>query len=319
MSYAHIIAACAGETWALQREKLEALVAFLALKERGGDADMAFVAPPPPAMPGRGPGDGGTIAILPVYGVLAQRMNMLTNISGGTSMQMLGAAFRDARADPNVKAIVLEFDSAGGTVAGTQELADQVVAARGDKPIVAHINSLSASAAYWLASAADEIVVTPGGQAGSIGVYRLFQDVRGSLDQQGIRPEIFRGGENKLRDSGLEPLTDRARERIQSDVDQAYDRMVTSIAANRGISAATVRERYGAGDMFGAGDLLSRGMVDRIATYEATLESLGASPFNPTMNANLAARTEQRRADAEAAVQRMRMDLAGVGGRLARR
>jgi signal peptide peptidase SppA len=294
IAYPRVLAAAAGELWAIEKEKLDAIVGFLALKARRGELsadDFARISRPQPVAP---PPMPDKIAVLQVLGTIGQRMNVIDNFSGGTSTQQLAADFRAAVADPGVAAIVFEHDSPGGTISGVEELAAEIAGARGTKPIIAHVNSLAASASYWLASAADEIVVTQGGRGGSIGVFRIVEDISAALDQAGIKPEIFRGGENKIADSGLEPLTQRARERAQAEVDDAYNRMVASIAHNRGVSPAVVLKQFGSGLMFSAQELLSRGMADRIATFEATLERFGAVPFNPVANATIAARQAAR-------------------------
>jgi membrane-bound ClpP family serine protease len=78
--------------------------------------------------------------------------------------------------DPNVKAVVIDVDSPGGSVDGVAELFDQIYSARGSKPITAISNTLMASAAYWIGTAADELVVSPSGQVGSVGVYMVHDD-----------------------------------------------------------------------------------------------------------------------------------------------
>lgn len=286
--YPHIIMACAGELWAMQREKLEEIAGFLMLKARGGDVsadDLARITKTQERAVAKSDGD---VAILPVYGTISQRMNLMSEFSGGTSTQMLAAQFRAALAAPNVKAIVFDHNSPGGTVAGTGELAAEILDSRGVKPIIAQVNSLSASGSYWLASMADEIVVTPGGEAGSVGVYRIHEDITKMLDNAGIQPSIIRseGSPYKVADSGLEPLSTDARDHIQQRVNQTYDRMVRSIADGRGTTLTAVRDRFGQGRMFGAEELVDRGMADRIDTLEGTIERFGGGTFNPYAKAN---------------------------------
>jgi signal peptide peptidase SppA len=287
LHYPHIIMACAGEIFALQHEKLEQIVAFLMVKAKGGTIDAEDLARVTQRQEREVAQSSGDIAVIPVYGVLAQRMNMMMEFSGGTSMQQLGGIFRAAINDSNIKAIVFDHNSPGGTAAGTEELATEIMQSRGVKPIIAQINSLSASGSYWLASAADEIVVTPGGEGGSIGVYRVHDDLTKMLENEGIKRDIIRSAQSpfKIEDSGYEPLSPGARDHLQARVDQTYDRMIRSIAAARSKTLTTVREGFGQGRVFGAEELLSRGMADRIDTLEATLERFGSGPFNPVANA----------------------------------
>jgi ClpP class serine protease len=90
-------------------------------------------------------------------------------------------------ADDNVRAIVLNIDSPGGSIFGTEELFNKIMAARGSKPITAVVNSVAASAAFWIASAADEIVITPGGMIGSVGVYMVHTDLSAAIAEDGVK------------------------------------------------------------------------------------------------------------------------------------
>lgn len=217
------------------------------------------------------------MAVVPVYGVLAQRMDMFTEISGGTSYQVLRRAIHAALANDEVKALVLDIDSPGGTVPGTEELAAEIRALRGgEKPIIAQVNSLAASAAYWVASAADEIVVTPSGRAGSIGVYTSHDDISEFLKERGIKRTYLAAGRHKVDGNEAEPLGEEARAHIMELVDQSYRKFVAAVAEGRGVTKTRVEDSFGQGRVFGAEALVERGMADRIATLEQTLERFGA-------------------------------------------
>jgi ClpP class serine protease len=186
MKYLHILLAYANEPWAMERGKLRAVTQFLIFQAQGGKLTPEERAEFQAYQEARKLSErrdaivsekDGVIAVLPVTGVLMQRMNIIDESSGGTSTEILTQRFRSLMGDPNVKAVVLDVDSPGGGVFGTQEFADEIYASRGIKPIIAQVNSMAASAAYWIASQADEIVVTPGGQAGSIGVYTVHEDI----------------------------------------------------------------------------------------------------------------------------------------------
>ena len=93
------------------------------------------------------------VAVLPVQGVISPKANLMTQISGGASAQLLQRDLAAALADPRVSAVVLAIDSPGGSVFGSPDLAAQIYAARDVKPIVAHTDGMMASAAYWISSA----------------------------------------------------------------------------------------------------------------------------------------------------------------------
>jgi signal peptide peptidase SppA len=212
---------------------------------------------------------------------------MVNQVSGpgGTSTEMLGKVIRAAAADPNVGAIVLDVDSPGGAVDGTPEVVDAIFEARGSKPIVAVANSLAASAAYWIASAATEIVATPSGTIGSIGVMAVRQYREGPDPQTGAMTEIIHAGKYKAEGAEPGPLGDDARAHVQAMVDHHYGVMVRSIARNRGVSAEVVRSQFGEGRVFTSQEAQSRGMVDRIATMDATIARMS----NPRSRSRLKA------------------------------
>lgn len=306
--YPHIIMAAVGELWAIEETKLREITAFLMLKADGGmvaPEDLARITMKTEREIAQSSGD---IAILPVLGTLAPRMNMMGDVSGpgGTSHAMLAGAFRAALNDPGVKAIIFDHDSPGGTVAGTGELAEEIRMSRGQKPIIAQVNNLMASAAYWLGSAADEIVASPGGVAGALGVYRIHEDVSAMLEKQGIKPTFITsdGSPFKVEDADAAPLSEEAFQHHKTQVNQQFDRFVRAVAAGRGRSLTDVRENFGKGRMFGAEDLIARGMADRIGTLEDTIERFGGGAFNPVAKANRERAQARAEEDAEIASSR---------------
>lgn len=278
MKYAHILSAFAAEPWALQPEKMQAVIEFLLFKADGGEFSSeelaARLTKKADAEVAR---TEGAVAVIPVYGVLAQRMNLMSEFSGGTSYQRLEGALNAAIASDEIKAIVLDIDSPGGGVPGAMELGAAMRAVRGgQKPIVAQVNSLAASAAYWIASQADEIVVTPSGRAGSIGVYTYHDDLSGYFAQKGVKRTYISAGDHKVEGNETGPLTNDAQGFVQKLVDESYDNFVNAVAEGRGVSRSTVLDRFGQGRVFGATELVDRGMADRIGTITETLERFGA-------------------------------------------
>ncbi|GJD64412.1 S49 family peptidase [Methylobacterium frigidaeris] len=274
----HILAAAASQPWALMPEKLAEIQAFLALRADGARFSREEIqARIGPGRTGEPAASSGVVAVIPIVGIISQRMNMLADISGpgGTSTDRVGAAFRRAMADPNVKAIVFDVDSPGGGCFGTQELADEIFAARGRKPIVAQVNSLAASAAYWIISSASEIVATPGGEVGSIGVYGSHSDMSAMMEKAGIRKTLVSAGEFKVEGNPLEPLGEEARAYMQKRVNEVYGDFVRAVARGRGVTPARVRAEYGKGRTMGAREAARLGMVDRVATMQETLRRFG--------------------------------------------
>lgn len=222
----------------------------------------------------RGGQRNGAVAVMPVYGVIMQRADMMMEMSGGTSTEALAKTFRALVSEPGVSTIVLDIDSPGGGVYGVAEFAEEIFKARGQKRIIAVADSMAASAAYWIASAADELVVTPGGEVGSIGVYMLHEDWSGAYEQAGVKPTVIKFGENKAEGINVEPLSDSARDHFQERVNQYGEMFVAAVAKHRGVGKAVVMRDFGQGMVFGAKDAVRLKMADRVATLDETINRL---------------------------------------------
>ena len=193
---------------------------------------------------------------------------MLSAISGGTSTEQLGREIDSMAANPQVASIVLDVSSPGGSVAGVQEVGAKVREAAKQKPVIAVANAMAASAAYWIASQASEIVVTPSGQVGSIGVLMMHQDISRAADAEGITTTFIHAGKFKVEGNEFEPLESEARATLQAMVDSYYSDFVTAVAKGRGVGVADVREGFGQGRMVRAKQAVEARMADRVATLE---------------------------------------------------
>lgn len=212
----------------------------------------------------------GAVAVLPLYGVIAQKAHMVNNISGpgGTSTEAFGQQFDAALADEAVSAIVLDVNSPGGSIDGVVELANKIYNARGQKRIAAVANTTAASAAYWIASAADEFAVTPSGSVGSIGVYTVHADLSGKLEAEGIKTTVVSAGKYKAEGHPSQALSDEGLQALQERVDEAYGMFVGAVAKHRNVAVSDVRSGYGEGRLLSAKKALDAGVVDRIATLD---------------------------------------------------
>jgi signal peptide peptidase SppA len=219
---------------------------------------------------------GSVIAVISVFGIIAQHASQVDDISGpgGTSTERVGDSLKKAVADPSVASVVLNIDSPGGNVNGVQALAAEIYKARGQKPIVAQVNSMAASAAYWLASAASEIVITPGGLVGSIGVYQLHQDVSKAAAAAGLKFTFISAGKYKVEGNSYEPLTDDASKASQALVDSYYGNFTSDVARGRGVPVDQVRNGFGQGRVVKDNDAVKAKMADRVGTLDATIKGL---------------------------------------------
>ena len=211
------------------------------------------------------------VAVVPLHGVIAPRMNAMSDISGGATYEEASRTLAGLMANPQVGTIVLDIDSPGGSVLGASEFARQVLASRTRKRIIAQANYEMCSAAYWIGACASEVVAAPSAMVGSVGVYSLHEDLSVALDKLGVKLTYVSAGKFKVDGHSAEPLSDTARARLQGLVDAHYARFVGDIAKGRGQTEADVRGGFGQGTTLTADEALADGLIDRIATLDDTL------------------------------------------------
>lgn len=298
MKYMNVLMACAAEPWAMEKNKLVTVANFLRFKAQGGHYSAEEVQSRITRKREKEiQKSEGSIGILPIQGVIGERMNLLDDISGGTSTELISQQFRAMLNDSSIKAIILDINSPGGVARSVEEIGQEIYDARGIKPIVAQVNTCAASAAYWIAAQADEIVVTPSGWAGSIGVYTIHEDISEMLAKEGIKETLIYAGEFKVLGNEFEPLSDEAKSVMQQRVDELAASFVRAVARGRKVSLSQVNERFGQGLMFNADELVDRGMADKVAPMSETLARFGID-VNPALRS---AKTKQKEA-AEAVI-----------------
>lgn len=273
-TYAHIVRAFLDRPWAIRPEKLAAIQSLLALRVSGGAVSAEEVREIVAAAGPRRQASRGKVGILPLQGVIMHRAGMMAETSGAVSLESWMQSFRAFIDDPEIDSLVIDVDSPGGSVEGVPEAAAEIRAARDRKPITAIANTTAASAAYWIAAQASEIVVTPSGWVGSIGVYSTHEDWSGAYEQMGVQTTLISAGKYKVEGNEFEPLSDEARAHMQSMVDDYYGMFLSDVAKGRNVPVSTVRTGYGEGRMLLAKDAKAAGMVDRIDTFDGTLGRL---------------------------------------------
>ncbi|MCK1577810.1 S49 family peptidase [Bradyrhizobium sp. 174] len=187
-------------------------------------------------------------------------------------------------ADPTIETIFLDIDSPGGYVTGTQEAADAVFAARKKKSVVALINPLAASAAYWIASQAETIIGVPSADIGSIGVFMCHYDCSAMLADLGVKPTYIYAGEYKTEGNSSQPLSEEGKAFYQSEVDGTYSDFINAVARGRGVSAQTVLDKFGKGRVYGAPQAKKLGMIDDISTIQGALANWGIPDMSQEAN-----------------------------------
>lgn len=272
----HFLAECLATPWALERGRLYAYASVLARRYAGGSHEGEERATPQAASVRTvGAPRSGSVAVIPVYGAITQRATMMSMCDGGTSTQSISNALRQANADESVTSIVLDIDSPGGSVYGVSELAAEIRAS--SKPVTAVANSLAASAAYWLGTAASEFFVTPGGEVGSIGVWMAHEDWSKAVAEQGVAVTLISAGKYKVEGNPYEALTPEARDFMQSRTDDYYGAFTRDVAKGRNVSVDQVRAGMGQGRVLGAAQAKAENMVDGVMTFDQVIRHVQKS------------------------------------------
>lgn len=217
------------------------------------------------------------IATIPVRGVLTKAFSWWNYWLGWSAYDQLAHDVEAALKNPDVRGIILGIDSPGGQVDGLAELASLIYDARralGAKPIIAHVDGMAASAAYWLASAAERVVLTPTAMAGSIGVVFSFVDWSGAWEQLGVRTKeiISTQSPRKLPD----PFEPEGQAQIQVHADAIAEVFLAAVATQRGTTRDIVAAQFGQGDVFVGQAAIDAGLADALDTFDATRRAIVA-------------------------------------------
>lgn len=219
------------------------------------------------------------VAVLPIDGVIAKKMNLFSRISGGVSSQIVSNDFREIM-DPNrkdIKAVILNIDSPGGAVDGTQELSRLIASYRGQKPIIAFSDGMMASAAYWIGAAADKIYISGDNvEIGSIGVVTQHIDVSGWESKIGVKTTEITAGKYKRIATEYAPLSESGRAYIQDILDHIYSAFVQDVADFRGVTVDQVLTDMADGRIFLGQKTIQAGLVDGVSTLDALINRLAA-------------------------------------------
>ena len=212
------------------------------------------------------------VAIIPIHGSLINRFGQCYGYV--TGYNFIRRQRDAAMADPDVTAIVYDVNSGGGEAAGCFELADESFALRGTKPTISVVDSACYSAAYALASTSDQVVVTPTGGAGSVGVYTMHVDMSKMLEDWGLNITLIHAGEHKVDGHPYAELPEDVRADMQKSVDATYNKFVESVARNRNLSVEAVKDTQAR--CYSADDALALGLIDSVASpIEAIRAFLG--------------------------------------------
>ena len=266
-----------------------------------------------------------------MQGVLAKKMNLFMQFSGGMSTQMLVSAVGDALADSSVHSLLLAIDSPGGEVDGTQQLADAIN--NSSKPTAAFIDGMGCSAALWIASQCDNIYAASDTTlVGSLGVIVQHADYSKANESKGKVVTHITTGKFKSAGSSDKPLSQDDRGYLQDRVDYMYTLFLNAVADGREMDPQAVDDAAGDAQVFFAQQAVDNGLIDGIASeaqviswlqsdYTNKLSNPGASASalqNPQLGATMSvfktfATEAEYNTEMTAAVERGRSAAAAAG------
>jgi protease-4 len=179
------------------------------------------------------------------------------------------------RKSDRVKGVILAIDSPGGTTAGGESIYDEVRKIAADKPVVAQVGTLAASAGYMIASAADHIVARKSSIVGSIGVLIQFPDVTGLMDKLGIKLEEVKSAPLKAEPSPFNPTTDAEREMVRKLILDSYDWFVGLVAERRNMTRPQVLA-LADGSIFTGRQALANKLIDGLGGEQEAIDWLAS-------------------------------------------
>jgi signal peptide peptidase SppA len=212
------------------------------------------------------------IGVLEVAGPIFPKANLMTELSGATSIEQFRSDFRAMMMDDSIDAILLDLDSPGGASSQISEMAAEIRAAREVKTIWALANTSATSAAYYLGCSADKMFASPSSFVANIGTIMVYRDDSKQNEMFGIVETPI--ASSKIKAVGHGPLDQETTAYLQSLVDDTNDDFVTGVALGRRVSEETVRNDYGDGAVMTAKQGLEAGVVDGVADFDSVVTQL---------------------------------------------
>lgn len=173
-----------------------------------------------------------------------------------------------------VKGVILSIDSPGGTTAGGEAIFDAVRKLAAEKPVVAQVGTLAASAGYMIASASDHIVARKSSIVGSIGVLVQFPNFTGAMEKLGIQLDEVKSSPLKAEPSPFNPTTEEEKAMMRSMILDSYDWFVGLVDDRRPLNRTEVLA-LADGSVFTGRQALTKKLVDALGGEQEAIDWLG--------------------------------------------
>ena len=216
----------------------------------------------------------GNVAWIKVRGVIAQD-NSTSPFSRPKGASEIAKKIREAGKDETVKAIVLDINSPGGTVASVQDIYSEILRAKENKKVVALFRDVAASGGFYIAMAADKIVAEPGTITGSVGVIMQTGNVEGLFEKIGVKVTPITSGKYKDMGSAYRPMTDAEKAILQDMVDDTYGQFLAAVKAGRPNVKPEDMTEYTDGRIFTGQRAFNLGFIDKLGGEEEALALAG--------------------------------------------
>jgi signal peptide peptidase SppA len=215
------------------------------------------------------------VGIIDIKGSLISNGDEYSRYYGLVSYPEIRDALIEAAQNPDIKTILLNLDTHGGSANGVDNVSSTIDKINKEfKPVDAFTGGTMASAGYWIGSSARRVYSTRMASVGSIGVISIHFDQTKMMEGMGIKPTVFRAGQFKALGNPYEALDEKTTKVIQDRIDTLYDEFINHIALSRNASTTTVREKMAEGRDFFGFEALQVGMVDGITTLDDLVSKL---------------------------------------------
>ena len=209
------------------------------------------------------------IAVIPIQGMISlSRPNMLFQ-GNVVNAEFIVQEIERASSASNIKGIIFDINSPGGTVVASKEVADAI--AKVDKPTVALIRELGASGAYWAATSTDKIVANEYSMTGSIGVIGSYLQFSGLFEKYGITYEQMIAGELKDLGNPYSELSEEGRNILQNKLNKIHNGFLEEVAKNRGLESFN---EIKSGEFYLGIEALELGLIDELGGKEEAVNAM---------------------------------------------
>ncbi|MCX7997971.1 MAG: signal peptide peptidase SppA [Leptospiraceae bacterium] len=212
---------------------------------------------------------GDVIYLLRVEGEIHSGNSTYTTTGAATMVSKLN----ELEERNEVKAIILEINSPGGTVGASQEIYNTLMRIRSKKKIIVSVKDIAASGGYYIASAANFIFALPGSITGSIGVITMSPNVSGLLQKLNVKMNVYKKGKYKDILSTFKDPTEEEKEIISSLLESTYNRFLEDVAKGRNLSLNEVK-KFAEGKIFSGEEALKYKAIDGIGGRKEAQEKI---------------------------------------------